>query len=109
MKLESYEIQTAIAAGDTDAAIRLLLAHFGLSHRESEVMSKSRSPMRQYAAGIHPPAIIIYFSDSSFLCWIGGRFSIPNVNAQPGDPSYIDLNTARPKSVRYRTIEQSGQ
>jgi hypothetical protein len=105
MKLESYEIQSAIAAGDTDAAIRLLLAHFGLSHRESEVMSKPRSPMRQYAAGIHPPAITIYFSDSSILCWAGGSFSCSNENIEPSDPAYIDFNTARPKSVRYRIVQ----
>jgi hypothetical protein len=106
MKLESYEIQSAIAAGDIDAAIRLLLAHFGLSHRESEVMSKSRSPM---PAGIHQPAIIIYFSDSSVLYWAGGSFYCSNENIEPSDPAYIDFNTARPRAVRYRVMQQSAQ
>ena len=105
MKLESYEIQSAIAAGDIDAAIRLLLAHFGLSHRESEIMSKPRSPLRQYAAVVQPPAIVIYFNDSSFICWVGGRFSCSNGNIEPSDPAYIDFNTARPKSVRYRIVQ----
>lgn len=107
MKLESYEIQTAIAAGDTDAAIRVLLAHFGLSHRESEVMSKPRSRMRQYAAVLQPPSIVIYFIDNSFICWLGGRFSCSNGNKEPSDPVYIDFNTARPKSVRYRVAQEN--
>ena len=105
MKLESYEIQTALATGDIDAAIRLLLAHFGLSHRENEVMSKSRSPMRQYAAAVQPPAIMIYFSGSSIICWLGGKFSCSNEYMKPSDPAYIDFNTARPKSVRYRIVQ----
>jgi hypothetical protein len=103
MKLESYEIQTALAAGDTDAAIRLLLANFGLSHRESEAIRTSRSPMNQYTAAVQFPAIVIYFFKSSFIGWVGGKFSCSNESFDPSSPSYVDLGTTKIKGVRYRT------
>ena len=102
MKLESYEIQAALAAGDIDDAIRLLLANFGLSHRQSEAIEASRSPMNQYTAAVQLPAIVIYFFKSSFIGWIGGKFSCSNDNFELSNPAYVDFGTIKIKSIRYR-------
>lgn len=94
MKLESYQMCEALQSGDVDGALRILLKHNNLEHREAEMLAAPRTNGLNFTAHY---AVAIYFKGPSFILWSDfGEFQVENHNPN------LPISEAPLRGIRFR-------
>lgn len=88
-------MREALQSGDVDGALRTLLRHNNIEHREAEILAAPRAYGLNFAAYY---GVAIYFAESpSFICWSDPGGFCSNIHH-----SNLPISEAPLRAIRYR-------